>query len=591
MKIKSKIILYISVFFAVVFFSPAIDAHAARGRVSIGESKDNVVSSYEMNVGDTHDLNFYGATGYRYKVDYKSVFWKTSDSGVVSVSKNGEIMAVGPGTATISMTVTVSKTKTSYEGSVTVTVNEDKITGIYQTGFDRVVINYPTSEEAKAALKKGITVQRIRIYSFGTYTSNLSVKASIDSENNTQINIDGTYQNNQNYLFKAEGLDDAGEMITVSWNTEVSACDLTYGGAYMSSKGGRDITGTRSLGYCDSAPEFVLYDSNRIIIGYTRDSNKITLAQGVTGKVKFSKLSGTGTLTNAETGVVRFTGLSQQIEMSATFTPTEKTLSPITSNTCTVIPEEYVYPELGDVVKGIVVTSKTGDDIVWTDSDSWTGKMPATTTQYVLFYFEASDGNKYSGNYNAYNNSSDIKRLASTYRFYYELDGGSNIASLTRDGKLTAYDEGDITVNIWLLETGKTVLTSNAQIIGQIAIKVTESPRLSSIDFEEYSFSAAQSSESCKASATFTFKDQYGEDYIIKSAENNKLLFKPSSGAGTITRQLNSTRNGGTVTIDLTGTARDSYYFDITYDYKYRESDGTYTTYRQIEDVLVFTVY
>lgn len=580
-KIRLRIITYFSIFLVALILSPCIQAHAARGKVSLGETRDRTASEFTLNVGDSLDLNFYGASGYVYKTDNKSVFWKTSDSSVVSVSKTGIITGVAPGTATISMTVTVAKTKTSYEGSAVVTVEKEQSVTIRQTAFDTFTIIYPTAEEAANAFKKEITVKQTRTYSVLSYSKEnvMAATCTIDKENNNQININASYSKNSGYTysFYAEGLGDEAMNLTASWDTVPARCTLYYTDAEMSAKGGRDITGSRSLTYCEPKPVFLLYDKNDIIIGRTSDGQKITLASGVSGTLAFNLVSkvGTPSIKNKETGVLRILNMSHSITVYATFT-TAGSNAYVRSADVTVVPSEYVRPELSAEAECITVTRTNvkGDDISWENSEAWQGEIPATTEGYVVFYLRGSDNKKYSGCSYAYA-ASDIEQLSTTnYRFYYEINGTSSTASINeKTGLLTTYDEGEVTINIYLLENGKSTLTNNAEIIGQLYVTVTEEPQPYSLDIEEYTLGVTASSTSAKVSTQFTVYDQYGDMYKV-SKSNMRYSFKikadDSSYKSTVATSLasyfdTSTYTGGTLTFDMTGKEAGEYDYTISY--------------------------
>ena len=584
-KIRLRTILYFSVFLVALILSPCIQARAARGKVSLGETRETTASEFTLKKGDSLDLNFYGASGYIYKTDNKSVFWKTSDSSIVSVSKTGVITGVAPGTATISMTVTVAKTKTSYEGSVTVNVEKEQSVTIRQTAFDTFAITYPTAEEAANALKKEITVKQTRSYSVISYSKEnvIAATCSIDEENNKQININASYSKSTGYTysFYAEGLGDEALNLTAAWDTVPARCTLTYTGAEMSASGGRDITGSKSLTYCEPKPIFLLYDKNDVIIGRTSNGQKITLASGVSGTLSFTLVSkvGTPSIKNKETGVLRILNMSHSITVYATFT-TAGSNAYVRSADVTVIPTEYVRPELSAEAEGITVTRSTikGDDISWKDSEAWQAEIPATVESYVVFYLRGSDNKKYSGCSYAYA-ASDIEQLSTTdYKFYYEINGTSNIASIDeKTGLLKTYDEGDVTINIYLLEKGKSTLTDNAEIIGQLYVTITEEPEPYSMYIDEYVLTVTASDTSASVSTKFTVYDQYGElfkaekstirkRFKIKAADSSYKNTFEKSFSQCFDKSIEYT--GGTITFDMKGMEVGEYTYTVSYTNK-----------------------
>ncbi len=547
---------------------PSKTAWAARGRVELGESKYSTADTYEMKIGETKDLNFYGAKGYVYKTDSGSVFWKTTNSDIVSVDRKGLIKAVAPGTATISMTVTVAATRTSYEGSVKVTVKAEDDIKFAIRAFDRTSLIYPNEEAAYKACQKGITVKRVRRFNYGaTYYSTVIPTISIDLENRNIINIDMSYNNGDSYIFYAEGLPGDGLEKVVSWDTSPVSTNLSYENAFLSEKGGRDITGTKSLAYCDATPLFELYDKNNIVIGRASNGNSFVGASGVSGSVKYVKKYGTGsaTLRSISSGVVRLSSLSQNITVYAVWTSGDKKIELMT-NDCLVEPKEYVKPDLGAFVEGILVTNDKGDAINWSGSESWQGTMPASTTKNVLFYFMASDGKKYSGNSDAYA-ASDIYSLSNEYRFIYQLDESSkNIASITKSGRLTTYREGDVIVEIWLCEPGKNVLTPQADLVGQLNLRITDEPELFDIEFEDQITDVERNANRSDITVKFSLLDQYGEPIakrVSLAVRANSSSGSQSFANGSVV--WNSDNKGGTIHLNLSGKEAGSYSYLVTY--------------------------
>ncbi len=580
-----KTFSYIIAAIMVICLLPAKNALAARGRVALGETKYSTADSYEMTVGETKDLNFYGAKGYIYKTDSGSVFWKTTNSGIVSVDKKGLITAVAPGTAIVSMTVTVASTRTSYEGSVTVNV-KGKQSGNTENGqqisdnvdfalvaFDRAVLRYATADQASEALKKGISLKRVRKFNTGAkiYTTVIP-RLSIDNENKNIINIDTTFTNGALYLITAEGLNKNGAEVTVSWDTQAAYAELTYENAFLSESGGLDITGKKTLSYCDATPRFELYDENNIVIGRAVDGGSFIGASGVSGKLRYvlrNSGSGNASLRSTGSGIVRISKLSQTPTVYATWTSDDnKTV--ISTRDCTIVPQQYVAPDLGGIAEGIVVTNATGNDVDWSGSEFWQASMPATTSANVLFYFLGSDGRKYSPSSLAHT-ADDIYPLNTTeYRFIYLLDQDSEkIASLNRtSGKLTAYDEGDIVINIWLCEKGKTFWTDYAQLVGQLNVSITEEPSFDWVEFEEYVMSVDHSDNLSSLRVKFDLQDQYGELFKIEEGKKSNFIVRAAETSYSSTYSSivwRSDRTGGEIVINLGGKPAGSYTYNVKY--------------------------
>ncbi len=574
-----KTFSYIIAAIMVICLLPAKNALAARGRVTLGETKNSTADSYELTVGESKDLNFYGASGYVYKTDSGSVFWKTTNSNIVSVDRKGLITAVSEGTAIVSVTVTVAKTRTSYEGSVSVTVkgkSGQQLPGSIEfalIAFDRAALKFPSVETASEAMKKGISVKRVRQYASGAkFYTTVIPSFTVDNENKNIIYIDATFTNGASYLIFAEGLDKDGYEITVSWDTVPFYAELSYENAYISEKGGLDITGKKTLTYCDATPVFKLYDDNDIIIGRAVDGGSFVGASGVSGKLRYvlrSSGGGNATLRSSGTGVVRISKLSQNPVVYATWTSDDNKTT-ISTRDYTIVPEQYVAPDLGGIAEGIAITNSTGNDIDWSGSEFWQASIPAGTSGNIVFYFLADNGKKYSPSSYVYT-ADDINPLSAVdYRFVYELDKESeNIASVSRTtGKLTAYDEGDIVVNIFLCEKGKTYKTDAAELVGQLAVSITEEPVFSWVDIEEPIMNVDSSTNLTSIRVKFTLQDQYGSKIKLTESKKANLMVRAfdnvySSTCGSII--WNSENSGGEFTINLHGKPKGSYSYIVKY--------------------------
>ncbi len=595
MRKLNRIISCFVIIMCVVSLLPTSTALAARKRVALGESRSTTSDTYEIRVGESIDLNFYGAKGYVYKTDAGSVFWKSSDSQIAEVEpKTGVIKGIKPGTVTISMTVTVSSARTSYDGSVTVNVkaksssnnndtsnkNDGKTNytsdgdiQIALVAYDRVIIKYPTEEAAMEAYKKGIKAKRVKKYANGyTYSNTVVPQVSIDNENKNILNIDSYYNNNTIYIFYAEGLDKDGFEIELSWGTEASYGELTYEDAFLSEDSSKDITGKKSLSICEAKPVFKLYDSNNVIIGRSDDTGKFRGALGISGTLKYFMSSYEGspkpTLKSSLTGFVKLTKFTQTAIMYATWTSSDKKIT-ITTPETFLAAKEYEVPDLGGFSEGIVLTNETGDDVRWSGSEFCQGDLPATKSAYILFYFRGSDGKKYSPMNNAYA-ATDIEPLdKSKFSFFFTLDeGSSEIASINKtSGRLLAYDEGEVTVYIWQNEPGAAKIIEKSTLVGVLTVTVTEEPELGSVDIDENHQTISIQRDNKIVEFEFTVTDQYGEPYIPDSRTKGyfKVKADSSSYSGTIPGSpISWNGSTGKVRLDFTGKTRGDYYYTFT---------------------------
>ncbi len=529
-----KLISYLIAAVIMLCLLPSDQAFAARGKVRLGEKSTTTAEEIVIDIGETKDLNPYGATGYVYKTDINTLHWTTSNSNVVTVDpKKGIITGVSAGTAKVSVMLTVAKTRTSFEGSINVIVNKKNETQVQLYSYDRVKLVFPTAEMAATALKNRISVEQIRYYGNGQeYTFSVVPTVTIDNENKNILWLESSsYINGGTYQFKGTGLPEGGIRKVLSWELKAHHASLRYENNTMSTAGGWDITGSRLLSYCDATPVFELYDSNNIVIGRVENGSVYAATSGLSGNLKFVKKEAVGncSLRSVSTGVVRLNKMDQSMVVQAVWTSSDRSTT-IESNDVVVVPEEYVRPTF-DLAEGIVVTSKTGNDINWKGSEDWVGSMPATTTKSVLFYFVGSDGKKYSPCRNVYTNSTDINPLSSDYRYIWVLDDSSkNTATITTsNGMLHAYSEGVVSVYIYQCETGRSYYTPGSTLVGQFTINVTEAPYLGSIDIDEsYQIitlpgTGTPTPTSIPVSFQFKTYDQYGEPYTMSDSEKGSL--------------------------------------------------------------------
>ncbi len=590
MRKLGKILSLIVAAFIVVGMLPLNTAWAARGKVVLGESKTTVSDKFELEVGESIDLNFYGATGYVYKTDAASVHWKTDNSKIVSVDRKGVITGVAPGSATISLTVTVASTRTSYEGSAQITVKDQQSVKFQLVSYEKAILIYSTEEAAKEAYSKGIKMKReIRRSIFGTADFRDDYcKAEIDFKDKNIINLKVNFLNNTKYRFFAEGFEPEGHDEIVSWETVPSYAQLYYENAYMSSSGGRDITGTKSLNYCEASPVFTLFDQNGIIIGTNSGSNgSFEGVSGVSGTIKYFKDSATGnaSLKTPAGGVVRISDMSQSITVHAVWTSDDKKTE-IVSSGYTVIPEEYVIPDLGGTVEAIVVTKDKGNDIDWSNGSNWEGYVrEGDNTSKVLWYFLASDGKKYSACADAYA-ADDINKLdSSKYSFVYEISGfenysyfeGGSVPSTaqatveTRSGKILPYrSNSQVTISIYQCEEGKTYKTNKAFWVGEVVVNILDARDVDYIAIEDsyYETEIKATGVDNYVSIPFNLFDQDSYAYSMPVGNNSlrvEAAETKSSGIPATIDSWNSNRTGGTIKINMKNKAAGTYVFTVKY--------------------------
>ncbi len=574
-----KIISYLIAAVIMLCLLPSDQAFAARGKVRLGEKSTTTAEEIVIDIGETKDLNPYGATGYVYKTDINTLHWTTSNSNVVTVDpKKGIITGVSAGTAKVSVMLTVAKTRTSFEGSINVIVNKKNETQVQLYSYDRVKLVFPTAEMAATALKNRISVEQIRYYGNGQeYTFSVVPTVTIDNENKNILWLESSsYINGGTYQFKGTGLPEGGIRKVLSWELKAHHASLRYENNTMSSSGGMDITGDRSLSYCDATPVFELYDSNNIVIGRTENGGVYAATSGLSGNLKFVKKEAVGncSLRSVSTGVVRLNKMDQSMVVQAVWTSSDRNTT-IESNDAVVVPEEYVRPTF-EFAEGIVVTTKKGDDINWNGSDSFEGSIPASTRKNILFYFVGSDGKKYSPCRDVWYNSTNINKLSSEYRFVWKLEGGdSNIVTLnSNDGNIQAFSEGVVTVGIYQCEKGRSGWTSNAIPMGYINISITEAPYLNYIEFEEayaevtLPGTGTPTPTAIPVSLTFKTYDQYYEPYTMSAREQGSLnayVLSPDHNPANVTwaKEWDSNSQGGKFKTNMNGKPVGVYYFDI----------------------------
>ena len=222
------------------------------------------------------------------KKNVKKIKWKSSNKGVVSVTKNGKITAVKPGKAKITVTARGKKSKKLYKSTIIVTVPQ-------------ISLKY---KDISFNLVKGNTTTKI------LNVSGLAADAMInwESDNPSVVSIQGSGKNNKSGYFTA--LDYGTAHITASYGDKsveftvvVLQPSIRYNNLNKSIKVGKSQTYIVNVNY---APETDL-------IEWTSSDPNICSVQGS------GKSNNHLTVTGISQGTVTVTGVIPGSQASITF--------------------------------------------------------------------------------------------------------------------------------------------------------------------------------------------------------------------------------------------------------------------------------
>lgn len=133
--------------------------NASEMSVVLGTSKNNTFSTYQMEVGATVDLNFYGVTDW--SANRYTTTWVSSDSKVATVDKMGVVTPVAAGKTTITIAITNKATGVSLNVvpvEITVTAPEAKNTfKAVQTSDAVATLTFENKELTKSDLENGLS--------------------------------------------------------------------------------------------------------------------------------------------------------------------------------------------------------------------------------------------------------------------------------------------------------------------------------------------------------------------------------------------------------------------------------------------------
>lgn len=494
-----------------------------------GNKEATLGKDYTLEKGDTADLKFDGATGYKFATDGASKKWTSSDANIVSV-ENGKITAVNYGTATITVACTVSATKTDYVGSMKVTVPApatatpapatDLGYKIKQTAYNAVEITFADNEAAKAAK---ITTYR----AVNTSKGEMTIKAPAAQSVNKNVVTVSQLSNGVTYKFEIEGKESSYVTMSVG---EPVVIDLSYGTVYIGT--GKDIYGT-SIKNPIAKPTVKVLDVEGVAVDTSKTGSKITYTRSNSANVQASVDS---------QGKITFKGVNASAYVKVTYTWKDAAGGTKSLDADgTFYPTQYVEPSLGGFVTAITVTTEKAPKNVKYDEGVYNCTLNVGDTGNIAYYFTVIDPDgtehKVTSNANssvsAYSNASgEIKVLNSDRKFYLALETEDSKVISLNGNKVIALSDGIETVCLYEM-AGKQANTATDTLYGVLEIEVRESAKATNLEITSDSYfdgTVGHNIDDYKT-GTLTYKitDQYGEKFkseveVLRVTDNGTTL-------------------------------------------------------------------
>lgn len=494
---------------------PAMNSTAAA--LTLGESKTTAKQSYDLKVGESIDLNFYGASNYVEKNDGKSVAWKSSDTKVVSVDDKGVIKALKAGTATITASCTVSATKQSYTGSVKVTVREVAkgytATLTKYLGNNKATFELQFADEATAkANEKNVTVTRVRV----TKVKRLDLITKVDS-----VKVDGSKlivtfgaSDGVTYCINVAGIGSVDKVVSAGKPVDafISCDDVVV--ATKDDKDPRVSTGKPSTSGTSNL-KCEIIDENGVVIAEFEGKNGVNVN---------AKLSGAGiTYKNVEKNInitsktVTLSKQGDKAVVKGEFTCKVGTENiKLATNEITVKTVNYQYPTGLDFAYDVhtVDIDAKKKDIKFDEDCTFTASMNVRDSKQIVYVFKATDVNNntgfYTGNgaYAAYKDGDkELKGLSSKFVFALDPEADHVVVLDNANGKITAVKGGTEYVFIY------TDSKDNPELVGYLEVTVNAEPVLSEIVLSENYLLGYNNAEANTAKQEITVElfDQNGD--------------------------------------------------------------------------------
>ncbi|MCR5824853.1 MAG: hypothetical protein K6G60_10530 [Lachnospiraceae bacterium] len=503
----------------VITLIPAQSAKAAPTPLAIGlnETDAKAGKGISIEVGETSaKLGFWGVTNYNV-AGANTKKWSTSDKTIATVN-DGKVTGVKAGTATISLTLT--NNNIDYAGAVTVTVKAKASTtttngnvSVKQTAYNAIVVTFADEAAAKAA-EKALAVERVKSSAKGTFY--LNVNATKKVVKNT-IEVTGL-ADQVTYRVTVPGV---ATPFTLTMSIGPAAdLILEYPTVYVGT--GVDITGS-NVKNPTVTPIVKIVDANGYVtnddvkkVKYTTDKTKnqyATFTAG-TGKIKFSSING-----------------QCYVKATYTFKDAAGTMQTLTDET-TVNPVQYVAPNLQGFVEQICLTDKKGDKVVYPGNYEFTGSLAVGESKNIAYYFEATDGTKYTGkNVQTTVEYDGIKVANDTdYKFYFEKDDASaTVLSLNEYGSyatVKGWNEGTERVCLYQ-RVGNTRDNKVDTLVGVIDITVQPEPYVFDMQLSDSSIAGYTNALLRKGELTYALIDQYNQpikgEVLAKGADGSNL--------------------------------------------------------------------
>lgn len=235
--------------------------------ISLGTSKDNTFDKYNLELGNTVDLNFYGVMNW--STSLYSTQWSSSNPAVVTVDKSGVVTPVAPGTAKVTISINnkiTGKALSVIPVEFTVPAAEaSKEFTARQTSDSAVTLTFDNKDITASELEKDLSFY----YYVGDVKIAYPIKVESVKDGVAKLSAYVTFTDGTKYGFTygeetAEFVASIGEVASIqfSWNCDgddykaYAGTDTTISYKLLNAKG-VDITAT-AMSQSDAAVSFTL---------------------------------------------------------------------------------------------------------------------------------------------------------------------------------------------------------------------------------------------------------------------------------------------------------------------------------------------
>lgn len=507
--------------------------NAPEMNVVLGTSKNNTFTAYQMEIGTTLDLNFYGVTDW--STSRYTTTWVSSDSKVATVDKMGIVTPVAAGKATITIAITNKATGVSLNVvPVEITVAAPEATNSFnavQTSDTAATLTFDNKELTKSDVEAGL--------SFYYYVGDIkiaypiqvdSVKDGVAVLKSYVAFSDGTRYGFDFGEESAEFVASIGEVASIrySWNSEgdeykaYAGTETTISYQLLNAKG-VDITTTAMAQYGASVQFSLVRES---------ENGDFWLSDSTNGKIYFNTEN-----VVAQVEIEYITGKYDPETYVAIAGP--KAVASLISSKAPAYGINVAAGGVGSIVKN---SSATGSSIDWNKSSTIIALGDDAQASYNLVVkLKDTKGN------DVFTDSMDVSR--GTFSF---ATTNNAVLYVADDGSLMTNSTG--TVNVLVYFTPAEAETNTVVAVVPVTVRPERTISSMAIDKASDVISTESGKGFNETTFTFTLKDQLGDNISgdIEITSNLKTL---PNGATEIPTVSAAEGENGVYTVKVAGSA------------------------------------